>query len=191
MKRKMKHIMLTLAIIMAIPVSIWAQERYFTRDGKVSFNCGTALETIEGTTTGANCVLVTGTGQLQAAVLLKAFEFEKDLMERHFNENYVESDKFPKAVFAGKVVNIGEVDFEADGKYPVRLDGKFTLHGVTKDMKADGLIEVRNSKVIATAGFRVRLDDYDIERPGVVKDKIAEEATVEIAMQLEPMGGRP
>ena len=82
-----------------------AQEKYFTKTGKIRFNCTGGVEKIEALNKGVTCVLDSKTGALQFAVLLKGFEFEKALMQEHFNENYVESVKFPKAIFKGKVEN--------------------------------------------------------------------------------------
>ncbi len=168
-----------------------AQDKYFTRNGSVSFSCGTALETIDAANAGASCVLVASTGQVQAAVLMRAFEFDKDLMEQHFNENYVESDKFPKSTFSGRITNMDDVNLKADGKYAVRLAGDMSLHGVTRSIEADGTIEVRGGLVVARAELTLPLKDYDISIPGVVKDKIAESATVNMTFDLKPLEARP
>ncbi len=191
MRNPMSWGCICLVLLLSLSAGALAQDKYYTRNGKVFFNCGTSLETIKATNPGASCVLVAATGQFQAAVLMKSFEFDKDLMEQHFNENYVESDKFPKAVYAGHVVDIAAVDFTSPGRYDVGLKGKLTLHGVTREVEAPGEIEVQDGKVLVKVSFRVRLEDYGITRPGVVRDKIAEVAEVKVDMELQPMAGRP
>src|SRR4051812_8786294 len=106
------------AICMFLALSVNAQDKYFTRSGKVSFFSKTDMENIEAVNTKGTSTLDTKTGQLEFAVLMKAFEFEKELMMEHFNENYVESDKFPKSVFKGTIDDISSVNFQKDGIYP-------------------------------------------------------------------------
>ena len=162
-----------------------AQTKYFSRNGNISFYSSAPLEQIEAHNTSANSVLDASTGQIEFAVLMKAFGFEKALMEEHFNENYVESDKYPKSTFKGKIENISDVDFTKDGMYPVKVSGKFTLHGATKDITAPGTIEVKGGVVKAKSEFNIIIADYGIEIPRLVADKVAKEVkvTVNVAYQ--------
>src|SRR5689334_2658505 len=160
--------------------SVPAQTKYFSRNANISFYSSAPLEKIEAHNTSGNSVLVAETGQLEFAVLMKAFGFEKALMEEHFNENYVESSKFPKSTFKGKIENISSVDFTKDGIYPVTVSGKFTLHGVTKDINTSGTIEIKNGEVKAKSEFTILIADYEIEIPKLVADKVAREVKITI-----------
>jgi YceI-like domain. len=100
-------------------LSATAQDKYFTKSGKISFYSKSSLENIEAHNKSVTCVLDTKTGNLQFAILMKGFEFEKALMQEHFNENYVESHKFPKADFKGQVTNNAMINYAKDGSYPV------------------------------------------------------------------------
>lgn len=167
---------------------VFSQTRVFTKNGKVKFDATSpsSPEQIIGNNDKATSVLDFGTGAIQFAVLMKAFLFEKALMQEHFNENYVESDKFPKSDFKGQVINIKEVDLEKDGNYKVKVKGKLTLHGITKDIEADGTLTVKDK--IVTAGkseFKVQLSDFDIEVPTIVNDKLNKEALISVDMNYE------
>src|SRR5688572_12904937 len=155
--------------------SALAQTKYFSRNGNISFYSSAPLEEIEAHNTSANSVFDASTGQIEFAVLMKAFGFEKALMEEHFNENYVESSKYPKSTFKGKIENISAVDFSKDGKYNVNVSGQLTLHGVTKDVTTAGIIEIAHGAVNATSEFKILLEDYNIEIPKLVKDKVSRE----------------
>jgi polyisoprenoid-binding protein YceI len=150
-----------------------AQDKYFTRNGKVNFVSDAPLEKIPATNTQGTSVFVTQTGQFEFAVLMKAFEFEKALMQEHFNENYAESDKFPKAGFKGVITNITTVNLLKDGVYPITVKGKFTMHGVTNDKTIEGTIEVKDGKVVGKSNFEVNINDYGIQIPSLVRDKVS------------------
>ena len=111
-----KSIFSTLVVLLFLANGLSAQ-KYFTRGGNVSFNSDTPLEKIEAINSNAACVLDTETGKLQFSVLIKAFTFEKALMQEHFNENYMESTKFPKSTFKGEIENFRDVDFSTAGTY--------------------------------------------------------------------------
>ena len=132
-----------------------AQNRYFTKEGKAHFISEAPLEKIEAVNRKVASVLDISTGQIEFSVLMKAFEFEKALMQEHFNENYVESDKFPKAVFKGKIEDASNIKWTVDGKYPVKVSGKMTIHGVTKDITVPGNIEVKSGNIRGTSSFTV------------------------------------
>jgi hypothetical protein len=183
-------VFLCLFIFLAFHPSL-AQEKYFTKTGKIRFNCTGGVEKIEALNKGVTCVLDSKTGALQFAVLLKGFEFEKALMQEHFNENYVESDQYPKSNFSGIVENNGEVDYARSGTYPVKVKGKLTLHGVTRDVSASGKITIADKKVVAASEFKILLEDYGITIPSVVRDKIAKEAVVNVDCTLDILKNNP
>jgi polyisoprenoid-binding protein YceI len=110
-------------------------------------------------------------------------------MQEHFNENYVESHKFPKADFKGQVVNNGEVNYAKDGVYPVKVKGKLTIHGETKEVETTGKIEIKQGKVMADANFKVELADFKIEIPTIVKDNISKSVNIAVDCSLDPLKG--
>ena len=126
-------------------------------------------------------------GMMEFAVLMKAFVFEKSLMEEHFNENYVESDKFPKAIFKGMIADASSIDKSKDGTYPVKVKGTLTLHGVTKEIETMATFTVKNGALSATTDFKIETADYNIEIPSVVKDKVAKTISINVQANYEPL----
>jgi polyisoprenoid-binding protein YceI len=120
---------------------------------------------------------------------MKGFEFEKALMQEHFNENYVESHKFPKAEFKGQITNSSEIDFSKDGNYQAKVKGKLTIHGETKDVETNGTVSVKGGKIETDAGFNIELVDYKIEIPKLVKDNISKTVNISVDCTLEPLKG--
>jgi len=127
------------------------------------------------------------TGQVEVSILMKAFEFKKALMQEHFNENYIESDKFPKSVFKGAIGDLSKVDFTKDGKYLASVSGKLSMHGETKDVTAPVTFTVNNGMITATSELKIMLEDYKILIPSLVKDKISKEVRVVIDINYEPL----
>ena len=168
----MKKMFLFTAAFCLIAFAASAQ-KFGTRAGKVAFYSTAGLEEIEAHNSSATSAIDAATGKIQMAVLVKGFMFEKALMQEHFNENYLESDKYPKASFDGMITNISAVKFKKDGTYPITIKGKLTMHGVTKDIETTGSIVVKGGKVSASALFNVKCEDYNIAIPAAVKDKIA------------------
>ena len=164
-----------------------AQDKFFTKSGNISFYSKSSLENIEAHNKSVTCVLDTKSGNMQFAVLMKGFEFEKALMQEHFNENYVESHKYPKADFKGAVVNNSSISYTKDGSYPALVKGKLTLHGETRDVETQGTILVRSGKIEATAEFNVLLADYNITIPSVVKDNISKSIRIQVNCTLDPL----
>lgn len=162
-------------------------QKHMTRNGYIRFFSSTPIEDIEAVNNQVASILDTETGELVFQVLMRSFLFEKKLMEEHFNENYVESDKYPKSTFKGNISNIDEVDFQKDGEYPVTVEGELTIHGVTRNIKETGVVKINEGIVSASSEFIVKPEDFNIEIPGVVRDKIAKEIEVSIDMKYEKM----
>ncbi len=182
----MKKFIFTLYLGIFLSTNGLYSQKYFTRDGKISFLSEAPLETIEAKNSKATSVLDIESGNIEFAVLIKAFQFKKALMQEHFNENYMESSKFPKATFKGKIDNISEVDFSKDGSYEATVTGKMTIHGVTFPLSTTGTINVTGGEISAESQFVALVADYDIKIPGVVRDNIAKEVeiTVDISYEL-------
>ncbi len=162
-----------------------AQDIWFTRTGNISFHAGTSVEDIDGTNNDVASLINVKTGDIAFTVLVKSFHFTRSLMEEHFNENYLESTKFPKSTFSGKITDPGKVNFSKDGTYPVTVDGDLSMHGVTKKINIPATIKIAGGKISAASTFTVLMSDYNVAIPGVVADKISKEATVEVKCNYE------
>ena len=178
----MKKLSLILGLV-AICTGLQAQ-KYFTRTGEISFFSSTSIEDIEAHNKTVTAVFDSKTGAIQYSVTMKAFHFEKALMEEHFNENYVESDEFPKSSFKGMIVDMKSINLKKDGMYTSDVTGKLTIHGVTKEVTTKAQFTVKGEKVIGEAKIKVNPEDYKIEIPGVVREKIAKELEVTIVMNF-------
>lgn len=166
-------------------------QKYFTKNGKINFDAtsSNSPEKIEAVSRTVTCVVDIKTGNMQFAALMKGFEFERALMQEHFNENYVESDKYPKAEFKGNIIENETVDYSKEGTYAVRVKGKLTIHGETKEVDAGGRLVIQNGKISASADFNIILSDYKISIPGLVADKVSKTAKISVACQLELFKG--
>ena len=182
MKRALCFLPFAFALLIAIPAR---SQQYFTREGKVAFFSETPMENIEAFNSKASSVWDAGSGQVEFAVLIKAFQFEKALMQEHFNENYMESSEFPKAAFKGKMVPDGKIDLKKDGTYAVTAKGDLTIHGVTRQVEAPGTIVVKDGAVSARSVFEVAPDDYGIAIPAVVRENIAKSIRIEVEVDYE------
>jgi polyisoprenoid-binding protein YceI len=151
-----------------------------SRNGHISFYSSAKLEDIEAHNYQVSSSLNTETGEMKYVVLIKSFQFKKALMQEHFNENYMESDKYPKSTFLGKITDLSEVHFDKDGTYNVQVKGDLSIHGVTKNITADGTITVKGSDIAIKSKFPVRVKDYNITIPSVVSEKIAEVVDVTV-----------
>lgn len=182
---KTNHFFLAAALL--LPFASEAQVRYSTRTGDVSFFSATPAENIEAVNHKATSVFDVTTGQVEFSLLMKAFEFEKALMQEHFNENYMESSKFPKATFKGKLDKVSDVNFSKDGTYTTNISGDLTIHGITQKVTTPVTITVKGTAVGAATKFGVTLKDYGIEIPSLVADKVGKQANIAVTVDLKPM----
>jgi len=178
--------LITLILFSTISILGFSQSVFMTRNGQVSFFSKTPMENIEGTNNEVTSMIDTSKGDIVFAVLVKSFRFEKALMEEHFNENYLESTKFPKATFQGKFTNTQSINFSKDGTYTATVEGDLTMHGIKQRQTATGTITVTNGKISAVSTFTIKLVDYKIERPSLVADKISETIEIRVNCQYEP-----
>lgn len=163
------------------------QSRFFTKSGVISFKAGTAVEDIDGLNKSVTSIFDVSTGQIEFALLVKGFEFKRGLMQEHFNENYMESEKFPKAVFKGKSDKISTIDFKKDGSYPTIVKGTLDMHGIKKEVEVTGVINVQKGVATSVADFKILLSDYNIQIPGTVKDKISPTVEIHSECTYKPM----
>ncbi|RFM29043.1 YceI family protein [Deminuibacter soli] len=177
----MKQLIMVLAIA-AIAGTAKAQN-YFTRSGFVGFYSTTSQESVKAENKQVYAVIDPTKKALAFTLLVKGFLFEKELMQQHFNENYAESDKYPKASFNGTMEgNIGT----APGEYPVQVNGQLTFHGVTKPVTMPATVTIQQGKLSAKGNFTVKPEDYNITIPALVREKIAKEIKVQVQADCLP-----
>jgi polyisoprenoid-binding protein YceI len=175
------------AVIVSFHSQAQSQSRYFTKTGTISFNAGTSMEDIDATNRSVTSVIDASTGQIEFAVLIKGFEFKRGLMQEHFNENYMESEKYPKSIFKGKIEDVSKVNFTKDGKYPVKITGTLDLHNVKKETTAQGTFTITGGSISGEGNFTVTLEDFAIKIPGAVKDKVSTTATIQVKCSYKPL----
>ena len=186
----MKNSLSLLAIVLLATTSGLAQ-KYFTRTAEVSFFSEAPTENIEAQNRQVTCILNTENGELAFSVQLMGFHFEKALMEEHFNENYVESHKYPKSTFKGKVLDFEKIDIKNPGKHMVTVEGDMFLHGETKTIKANGELTIVAEEMLLSSKFDLRIEDYKISIPKAVISKIAESIEVSLTANLTEYGKKP
>lgn len=132
-------------------------------------------------------MLDANTGNIQFAVLMKGFEFKKALMQEHFNEDYVESDKYPKAEFKGRIVNNNSIDYTKESAQQVKVNGQLTIHGQSNEIETEGVLSAKDGKIFIASDFQVALADYKISVASFARNKVAKTISVKISCVLEPL----
>ena len=150
----------------------------------ISFFSKSPLEDIEATNKKAAVVLRTTTNDIQFGVPMISFKFPKPLMEEHFNENYVESDKYPTCTFKGKINET--IDYTKDGENKVTATGTMNLHGVSKEVEAAGTLTIKGKEITIVSAFKLKVADYNIKVPSLYVQNIAEVIDVKVNAVLEP-----
>ncbi|MDX1700473.1 MAG: YceI family protein [Melioribacteraceae bacterium] len=178
----MKRILI-LSLILAVGLKLNAQ-KHMTQNGVISFFSSTPVENIEAINNQVSAVINSQNGELAAVLLVKAFNFEKALMQEHFNEKYVESHKYPKSVFKGRVIDFDKLELNGTME-PVNLKGELTIHGITNSIIAEGTISKENTSLNLNVEFNVKVTDYEIKIPKTVRDNIAEEIMVTVRFKLD------
>jgi len=180
-----KYILILAIIITASRLA--SGQKYMTKNGTIKFFSETPVEKIEASNHQVNSALDFSTGNFVFKVLIRGFEFEKALMQEHFNENYMESEKYPNSTFNGKIQNIKEVNTAKDGVYKVVAEGDLSMHGVTNKVKVNGTLEVQGGKLLGKATFNVAPSDYNITIPKAVIKNISETIQVDVSISLDKL----
>ena len=181
----MKTILRIVIVLLMLSSSVFAQ-KYMTKNGKITFNSDAPMEKIEAKNNQVGVILDASNGELVFRVLITSFEFKQALMQEHFNENYMESPKFPNSTFKGKITNLKDINFTKNGKYNAVVEGDLTIHGVTKKVKQTGTVEVKDGKVIVSCKFSIKVKDYNINIPNAVAGKIAETVQIIVDATMDP-----
>jgi hypothetical protein len=178
----MKKLMFLVALVAIFQTAI--AQKYITRNGYIRFFSHTVAEDIEGKNNAATSIIDMATGDMVFKALMKSFNFQKALMQEHFNEKYVESEKFPNAELKAKIKDWNPQLLKAGKPIEVTVEGDLTMHGVTKKVAEKGTLELRSDgKLIAKSKFLVKPEDYKIAIPSLVRSSIAEK--IEITIEAE------
>ena len=177
----MKNVLIILAILIGNSV---AAQQYVAKGGKAHFFSHGAIEDIQATSTMAVCALNTETKKVICKIEMHTFKFKDKLMEEHFNENYIESDKYPKAELNGVIEE--PIDWTKDGVYDVTIKGFLEIHGTEKACAIKGKLTIKDgAPVSATAKFDVKLADHKIKIPSLVGANLAEVIAVDVDFNYE------
>ncbi len=175
----MKNVILFLSILFSF--TSFAQEKYVTKKGVINFEASVpSFEEVKAKNNAVTAILNSDNGEIAALALMKGFRFKNALMEEHFNENYIESDDYPKAKFKGKLI-----DFDKNNiieKYQVK--GILTLHGTSKEIETTATVSKDGETISITASFETKPEDFKIKIPGIVSKKIAKEIIVSLNFDL-------
>ncbi|GGG14729.1 YceI family protein [Pontibacter amylolyticus] len=185
----MKHLILLIALFHFHLADGLAQARYFTKTGHIWFFSDAPLEDIEAHNHKVVSVLDVSTGEMVFSVPMKEFQFRKSLMQTHFNENYVESDKYPKATFKGKIMNLDAVDINREAAYLVRVHGVLNIHGRDKAIDTVGTLEVKGGRIYGKSTFSITPQEFDIHIPRLVRNNIARRIDITVNIIYTPLTG--
>ncbi len=178
----MKKIVLLVATTI-LSSSMFAQI-YMAKSCEINFFSKTSMKDIDATNKAAKPLLNTATGDLQMKIVMTAFVFPDAFMQEHFNENYVESEKFPNCIFKGKVNE--KIDYTKDGENKATVTGIIDMHGVKKEVTLDGTITVKGTEITMASKFRIHIADYAIKVPSLYVTTIAEDVDCKLNAVLEP-----
>lgn len=182
----MKKITALVLIFMCTITFTYAQ-KYLTRTGSIRFFSEAPLENIEAYNNQVSGVVDLETGGMAFTLLLKAFTFEKVLMQEHFNEKYVESHLYPKATFKGNIKDFDSIQLGSE-QVVVTVLGKLTIHGVTKELSVPAaLMKDVNGNIEGKSVFNIDLQDYEIKVPSAVRKNIADNIEIKVNMLYEEM----
>jgi YceI-like domain len=166
--------------ILLSSISSIAQRRLYTKTGSITFFSKTAAENIQARNNKVFSIWDIASSRIEFSALMKGFEFEKALMQEHFNENYIESDKYPKTTFRGVIEDGNIITLGVDKSYNLKVTGALTMHGVTKQISTLAIIKVNKGVVSASTNFSVLLSDYNIKVPALVTDNINKKIEISV-----------
>ena len=171
-------------LLLAVFSGIYTQnQRYISRQGEIMFFSYTKVENIKAVNNNVQSVFDVNTGEIEVRMLMNAFVFEKSLMREHFNESYIESDRFPRAVFEGKIIDFDPTIEEEQIRW---IKGNFVLHGVTKEIEIKARITKNRNTYVFNGELQLSVKNYDIKIPPLLSPNISEFIKVDFNLEFEP-----
>jgi len=156
-----------------------AQDKFLTKEGYVSFFSHSIVEDIKADNNQVLSIIDTTTRKVAVKILMRSFMFKKALMQEHFNENYVESYKYPKATFSGEIMNFDDLDAE---NTETEIIGELTVHGQTKEISTKVNVTMDGDEIVLEGNFKVQVADFNIKIPAIVRNNIAK--TIKVSFEL-------
>ena len=179
----MKKIISFLFLVVVIQTA-QGQNIFRCSSGEVTFYSQAPIEDITATSNSMNSILNTSNNEIVFVVSMRSFKFKKAMMEDHFNEKYIESDKYPNTTYKGKINET--VDYTKDGEYEITSTGTLNIHGVDKERTEKGKLVIKNGVISIQSEFNVAIKDHNIEVPKLLAQNIAETVNVKFTAQYEP-----
>ncbi|MDR3696828.1 YceI family protein [Mucilaginibacter sp.] len=173
----MKYISIILLAWMSINQA--GQDLYVCKNARIGLFSSAPIEDIKAVSQTGASVYNPATGELDFSVAIRTFQFPKSLMQDHFNSDYMESDKYPKATFKGAIKE--PVDITKDGTFPITVTGDLTVHGVTQKRTIPGSFSIKNGVISMESSFMVKCVDHHIDIPSIVFHNIAESIKVDVS----------
>jgi polyisoprenoid-binding protein YceI len=173
----------TILICFICVTATTAQDRYLTRNGEITFFSKAPVEDITADNNQVLSIVDASNGKMAISILMKSFMFEKALMQEHFNENYVESDKYPKATFKGEILNFDAIK---DTPTKAEVKGTLTIHGVSKEITIDANFTRKEDAILVDGDFIIELDDFNVEIPAISAKNIAKKIKVSFNFNHTP-----
>jgi hypothetical protein len=175
---------IVLITMLLVSMFVFSQEKMITKSGTITFDASfPSFDEVKGTNRSMTFVLNPETGEVASLAIMKGFEFEIALMEEHFNENYMETDQYPKAIFRGQIEGFDRKSLTTDPKDFI-LKGKLELHGKSKDMNVVARISKTGPRITVLSNFSVNTSDFSISVPALIKYKLASKVNIQIAAVL-------
>jgi len=178
---------LFILIFLTLSIGVFGQGKFIAKNAYISFFSSTPMEDILGESNEAVTILNTETGEIAFQALMTTFHFKRALMEEHFNENYMESTKFPKTKFNGKIEGYNKTMLSAPIA-DIKVTGILSVHGVEKTITVPAKLGLENGKLVGTTKFKVTPEDYGINIPSLVRDKIGKQMEVTVKASYLPFG---
>ena len=176
----MKRFFWVLFMVVALNASA---QKYVAEKSVITFFSDATIEDIKAVNAKTTSLLNTESMDIVFSVPIREFQFDKKLMQQHFNDKYMESEKYPKATFSGKVEGFNP---SAKGATQAKAKGKLTIHGVTKEVEIPGTLEMNGNQILLKSKFMVKLEDYKIKIPQLMWQNIAEQVEVSVDITYKP-----
>lgn len=175
---------LSFIFILFLSLSLKAQSIYSCTNGEVTFYSKAPIEDIDATSQSMNSILNTANSEIVFIVPMTSFKFKKAMMQEHFNDKYVESDKFPTATYKGKINET--IVYAKDAEYEITSTGLLTIHGVEQQRTEKGRLSIKDGNISVQSEFNVALKDHNIQIPKLLMENIAEEVKVNFSANYAP-----
>jgi polyisoprenoid-binding protein YceI len=177
---------LVLAVLFSGIFTAVSAQKYITKTGKIEIFSETPVFVIDGVNKKVASILNIENGDVVASTLVRSFRFEEALVEEHFNENYLEPNKFPKSIFKGKIADFAKLDLTKNGTHDIKIEGKLTIHGQTREISEPAKLIVKDGVITASSEFDVSLENYGVEIERAYKHAIKDAVTLKLHFEYKP-----